>query len=59
MTDATIRLFTTSDLRVRPFIDAESLRLRVDFPDRVTGDVNPIVGLSVAARAIAARAALD
>jgi hypothetical protein len=55
--DPTIRLLTTDDLRARPFIDAESLRLRVDFPDQVTGNINPIVGLSTAARAIASSAA--
>lgn len=46
MTDEAIRLLTTDDMRRRPFIDAESLRLRVNLPDQVTGDVNPRIGLS-------------
>jgi hypothetical protein len=52
--DETIRLFTTDDLRGRPFIDAESLYLRVNLPDQVSGDVNPLVGLSNCAHRILA-----
>jgi hypothetical protein len=53
MADEAIRLLTIDDMRRRPFIDAESLRLRVNLPDQVTGDVNPVVGLSNCARQIA------
>jgi hypothetical protein len=43
--DEAIRLLTTDDIRARPFIDAESLYARVNFPEQVRGDVNPVVGL--------------
>jgi hypothetical protein len=46
MTDESIRLLTTDDMRARPFIDAESLHMRVNLPDQVSGDINPIVGLA-------------
>lgn len=52
MADAAIRLFTTDDMRARPFIDVESLHLRVNLPDQVSGDLNPVVGLSNCARRI-------
>jgi hypothetical protein len=52
MADESIRLLTTDDMQARPFIDAESLRMRVNLPDQVSGDVNPIVGLANAARQI-------
>jgi hypothetical protein len=52
MTDKSIRLLTTGDLRARPFIDAESVHMRVNLPDQVRGDINPIVGLASAARQI-------
>jgi hypothetical protein len=45
MGDEVIRLLTTDDMRARPFIDSDSLLLRVNLPDRVNGDMNPIVGL--------------
>jgi hypothetical protein len=44
--DEAVRLLTTDDMRARPFIDADSMFLRVNFPDRVSGDINPLVGLS-------------
>ncbi len=46
MSDPSIRLLTTDDMRARPFIDLDSLRLRVNLPDQVSGDLNPVVGLS-------------
>jgi len=52
MADEAIRLLTTDDMRRRPFIEAESLGLRVNLPDQVTGDVNPVVGLANCARRI-------
>jgi hypothetical protein len=52
MTDEAIRLLTTDDMRARPFIDAKALHLRVNLPDQVSGDVNPVVGLSTCARRI-------
>jgi hypothetical protein len=51
MADEAIRLLTTDDMRARPFIDAD-LHLRVNMPDQVSGDVNPVVGLSNCARRI-------
>lgn len=54
MTDANIRLLTTDDMRARPLIDAESLHLRVNFPDRVSGDVNPTGGLNASVTQILA-----
>lgn len=52
MTDPAIRLLTTDDLRARPLVDANSVRVRVNFPDRVTGDVNPVAGLATCASQI-------
>lgn len=52
MTDKAIRLLTTDDLNARPFIDKQSLRLRVNLPDHVSGDLNPTIGLSESARRI-------
>lgn len=46
MGDEAIALLTSDDLRRRPFIEIDSVRLRVSFPAQVRGDVNPIVGLS-------------
>jgi hypothetical protein len=50
--DSAIRLLTTDDMRQRPFIDVESLHLRVNLPDEVTGNLNPVVGLSNCAQRI-------
>jgi hypothetical protein len=50
--DNAIRLLSTDDMRARPFIDADSLYTRVNFPDQVRGDVNPVVGLANCARRI-------
>jgi len=52
MADEGIRLLTTDDMRARPFIDSQALGLRVNLPDQVSGDVNPVVGLSNCARRI-------
>ena len=52
LADDAIRLLSTDDMRARPFIEADSLSLRVDLPDQVRGDVNPIVGLANLARRI-------
>jgi hypothetical protein len=54
MQDEAIRLLTTDDVRARPFIDAESLRLRVNLPDQVRGDLNPVLGLATCASLILA-----
>jgi hypothetical protein len=54
MADHQIRLITTQDLVQRPFIQADSLHVRVDFPDQVTGDVNPVHGLAACAQRILA-----
>lgn len=45
LSDDAVALLTTDDLRARPFIEAESLHVRVSFPDRIRGDINPVVGL--------------
>lgn len=44
--DSQIRLLTTGDLVQRPYIQADSLHMRVEFPDQVTGDINPVHGLA-------------
>jgi hypothetical protein len=54
MTDDAILLLTSDDLRQRPFIEIDSVRLRVNFPAQVRGDVNPIVGLSAFAEHVEA-----
>jgi hypothetical protein len=52
LADEAIRLLTTDDMRARPFIDVESLYARVNFPDQVRGDINPVVGLANCAHRI-------
>jgi hypothetical protein len=54
LADGAIRLLTTDDLRARPFIDTDSVRLRVNLPRQVRGDVNPVAGLSNCAEQILA-----
>lgn len=54
MGDDTIRLITTDDLNQRPFIDSASLSFRINLPNRVNGDLNPVTGLSNATKAILA-----
>lgn len=54
MVDDAILLLTTDELRQRPFIEVDSIRLRVNLPTQVRGDVNPIAGLSDFARHVAA-----
>ena len=55
MADDAIRLLTTDDLRERPFIDTDSVRLRVNLPRQVRGDINPVAGLSNCAVQILSR----
>lgn len=50
VSDRLVRLFTTEDLRARPFVDGGSMRLRVNFPDQVDGDNNPVAGLGAVAQ---------
>ncbi len=45
MTDAALQVLRTADVRARPNVETDSVRFRVNLPERVTGDVNPIVGL--------------
>lgn len=52
MTDKAIRLLSTDDMRARPFIDVSSVKVRVNLPDQVSGDVNPTTGLGACARMI-------
>jgi hypothetical protein len=52
MLDDAIRLLTTDDLRNRPFIDADSVHLRINLPSRVRGDLNPVTGLASTAESL-------
>jgi hypothetical protein len=52
MADGAIALLTADDLRARPFIEPESLFLRVNLPDQVRGDLNPVTGLANCADSI-------
>lgn len=54
MDDDAILLLTTEELRLRPFIEIDSISLRVNFPPQVRGDVNPITGLSTFAAHVVA-----
>lgn len=58
MTDNAIKLLTTDDMHARPFIERDSLRLRINLPDYVGGDLNPIDGLGPSAKRILASAGL-
>ena len=55
MRDPAINLFTDDDIRRRPFIDGQTLSFRVNFPDKVTGDINPIVGFNKIAQRVLGR----
>ena len=46
LSDQAIRLINSEDLQKRPFIEANSISFRVNFPEKVSGDINPVVGLS-------------
>jgi hypothetical protein len=51
-TDPAIRLLTTDDMNARPFVNINSLKLRINLPDQVSGDVNPRVGLANCTRGL-------
>jgi hypothetical protein len=46
------QVLRTDDVRHRPYTDLASVRFRINLPERVDGDVNPVVGLSATAQAI-------
>lgn len=52
MTDPDIQLLTTQDVRHHMHVDANSVRYRVELPNNVRGDINPVVGLNSGAAAI-------
>lgn len=52
MTNENISVLRRADVVVRQHVDAASLNYTVDLPTRVSGDLNPVVGLSQAAAAI-------
>lgn len=58
MTDSGMLVLSSADLSARPFVAAESVRFRADFPIRVTGDLNPVAGLHASASTILARSGL-
>ena len=45
MSDTAIHVLRSDDIRRRPFTDIESIRFRINLPDQVRGDVNPLHGL--------------
>jgi hypothetical protein len=56
MSDDAIKVFRTPDLREKPNVQTDSLRFRANFPNRVSGDINPVHGVEPLARDIVRRA---
>jgi hypothetical protein len=52
MDDPAVLVLRSDDLLARPFVQPDSLRFRLNLPNVVSGDVNPIVGLGSAAAQI-------
>lgn len=50
MTDPAIHLIRSDDVRRAPLVDSGSVRYRINLPDQVSGDLNPIIGLNRSAR---------
>jgi len=46
MTDPGVQILSSDDVRARPNVELDSLRFRVNLPASVTGDLNPVVGIS-------------
>lgn len=55
MADGRIQVLRTADLDRRPHVDRESVRFRIQLPERVRGDENPVVGPEAAAWHILSR----
>lgn len=51
--DEAIQVLSTTDVRRRPNVEADSVRFRINLPDRIRGDLNPIAGLPLIARSAA------
>ncbi len=52
MLDQNIAVLRQQDAEAHPHVDPSSLRYTIRLPDRVSGDLNPIVGLNQAAQAV-------
>jgi len=52
MTDNNVSVLRRGDVIAHQFVDAGSLKYVIDLPQRVSGDINPIVGLMQTATAI-------
>ena len=52
MTDANVSVLRQADVVVHQHVDASSLAFTIDLPASVSGDLNPVVGISQAAAAI-------
>ncbi len=52
MTDTNVRVLRLDDVRHHPFTDADSLAFRINLPDEVSGDLNPVAGLAAIASRI-------
>lgn len=46
MGDPTVQVLRSDDIRQRPSTELQSVRFRVNLPDQVRGDVNPVHGLA-------------
>lgn len=52
MTDPSVEVLRSLDLSRYRHVNAQSVRFQVELPDRIRGDVNPVVGLNAAAASI-------
>ena len=46
LTDPGVQILSSDDVRSRPNVELDSLRFRINLPVSVTGDLNPVVGIS-------------
>jgi hypothetical protein len=54
MSDPLIKVLRSTDLRLHEHVDVASVKFRVELPQKVEGDLNPVVGLNQAASTILA-----
>lgn len=52
MADERISVLRGDDVRARPNVETDSVRYRINLPDQVRGDLNPVVGLNDSAKRI-------
>ncbi len=46
LTDPGVQILSSDDVRSRPNVELNSVRFRINLPVSVTGDMNPVLGIS-------------